>query len=182
VLHGYINVSTDLGIINHHAENLIREHRGISIHQPNPLDPLDLRQAPEECWQFSFSCTVNTIICRILRDEDQLLHTALSESSRLGEHLIHRPAHMPAADQWYRTKRARMIAALGNLEVRIMPWRRENTLAKEITFQISIKLSEKPLLIIDSEERINLREFIRQLIGIPLRKTTHHVYFLQRPI
>ena len=73
---------------------------------------------------------VGAVRARVLRDHQQFLHAGLHQALGLEHHLADRAAREVAAHRRDDAERAAVIAALGNLEVRIVPRREPDALRR----------------------------------------------------
>ena len=86
-----IHIAADLWIVRHLVKHIFRECSRIRIMYPYPLDSFHLRKFLEKFCQCTTSVKIQTIICSILGDDDQLTHAAISQFASL----LHKSLH------WY---------------------------------------------------------------------------------
>jgi len=73
---------------------------------------------------------VHAIGAGVLRDHEELAHACGEQPLRLGEHLAERARHEVAAHRWDDAKRAAVVAALADLQVRVVARRELDALQR----------------------------------------------------
>ena len=98
-------------------DQLVGHVQRIQVHQPDPVEALDLVQAAEQFGQPGPAVGVHAVERRVLGHEDQLPHAVGRQLLGLGRHLLDRLAGIRAAHPRNRTESARPVAALGDLQI-----------------------------------------------------------------
>ncbi len=124
VLQRHVDVFHDARALRDRLDHLIREAARVGIHQPQPVDVLQLSiERAEQSGQPRRISDIRPIARRILPDEIQLHRPIRRQLLRLAEDLLHRLRSHQPPDARNRTKRTPLIAPLGNPQISIMPRR-----------------------------------------------------------
>ena len=128
VLDRHIDIMKDLGIIAHSFRDLPCDLLGITVHQADPLDTLDLRDLLQKFRQCLVSVKVRPVEGGLLRDKDHFPDPLVSERSRVRKDLLHRNASVAAPDRRDHAVSASLIAPFCDLEIAVIAAGRHNTL------------------------------------------------------
>ena len=128
MLERHVHICADFRKRRHRLNELAIDRRGIEIEQPDPNEFVDLGERFEHVRKTATPVTAIAPPHRcILRDENQLADAARNERFRLGEDRLEAAASEVSAQLRDNAKGARMIAALGDLEVGGRTRRRDQT-------------------------------------------------------
>ena len=138
VLQRDVDIRTDLRIVGHQVEHILREAGGIAVVQPDPRKAVDFGQLFQQTGKAALAITVQAVIGRILCDDDQFLGLGIEAASgTVGRQpacffhqVFKRNAHMRTADQRNGAIGAGAVAAFGNLQVGIVRRRREDAVER----------------------------------------------------
>ncbi len=118
VLEGDVEPRHDLLVRHHRLEQCRTDLGRLQIGHPNPLEPVDRRQARQELLHRAQIPEVLAIGRGILADEEDLLDPALGEPASLGHDLIRMPGDEGATKHGDRAERAAAIAATRDFQGR----------------------------------------------------------------
>ena len=104
------------------AGNLV----GIGVKKAYPAQVFDSSQLFQQQGKPVFQAEVLAVAGGVLADEGDLPHTGAGQPLRLGDDRFKTPRAELPAQLRNDAERARMIAALGNLDVRSMAWSRQH--------------------------------------------------------
>ena len=118
VLEWHVEIRNDLVGASDRVDQLVREVHGVEVHQPNPVESLDLLQFLEQLDEADLAVQIEAVIRRVLCDEVQFAHAVFGEFLRFGNDHLDRLGDVLAAHHGDRTERAGSVAAFADLEVR----------------------------------------------------------------
>ena len=101
----------------HHLDELVGEHARVGVVQADPPH-VDLHQRLEQLVQLGLAGQVVPVGGEVLRDQVQLLHAAVREALAPRRRCRDGPRALRAAQLGDDAERARVVAALGDLQVR----------------------------------------------------------------
>ena len=130
VLQRHVDVAGDLRAFGDRADELVAPVRRMGVEQADPEIALDRLQLAEQGGEGGAAggvdrrARVGPLLPgvhaeegRVLGNEVELLHALGHELARLGDHAFDRAAAVPAADLRDDAEGARVVAALGDLDV-----------------------------------------------------------------
>ena len=123
VLQRHVEVGNDLRAGGDLVDEAIGEMDRVEIHEPDPLDPVDLLEFFEQFHEPGLAVEVHSVVGRVLRDDHQFLHAVGGQFLGLADHLLDRLGGVLAPHLRDRTEGAGAVAALGDLEVGHVPRR-----------------------------------------------------------
>jgi hypothetical protein len=123
----------------HQRDDLVHVRVRVDVMQPYPGAQLAQPAAQVEEARLVFAVApaagrvlqVRAVGAGVLRDDEQLLHPGLHQLLALGEHLGDRAAGEPPAHGRDDAEAALVVAALGDLQVRVMPRRELDALRRQ---------------------------------------------------
>ena len=168
VLQRNVDVRTNLRILSHHPQHILRKTGRIAVVQTNPLDAVDGRKPLQKLAKATPPIEIKAIVSRILRNDNELPDTLRRQQPRLLHQTLHGHAYVRPADHRNGTVRTAAVASLGNLEVGVVARRGENP-AQRVESQHAAPL-------------IHLRNLRRKLLAVTLRQTAEHRDFLNQTL
>ena len=105
------------------VDQLVGHVHRVEVHQPDPVETVDLLQLAQQLHQPRFAVQVHAVVGRVLGDDHQFAHAVGRQLAGLGDDLFDRLGGVLAAHLRDRAERAEPVAALGDLQVREMPRR-----------------------------------------------------------
>ena len=126
VLQRQVDVLADLVALRHRVERRVVDRRRVEVEQADPLEAVDRVQLAEQTAERAALLAVDAVEGSVLRDEQQLLDAARCERARLVDDRIRRAAAVRAAQRRDDAERALVVAAFGDLHVRVVTRRREH--------------------------------------------------------
>ena len=173
MLEGNVEVFADFRLVRHDLDHVVGEPRRIGVMQADPLDTPDAAQLREQIRQPAAAVEIDPVIGRVLRDDHQFAHAAGGQPPRFVEHLLHRHRDVRPADERNGAVTALPVAPLADFEVGVVTRRREPPLRGQIRPPLAAQRPHDALPVLHAEELVHLGQFGAQLVGIPLRKTSH---------
>ena len=149
VLERHVEVGQDLAF-RHERDHFVDVRIGIDVVQPHPDAELAERArelgharlqrpaAPEAGAVFD----VHAVGARVLRDDEQLLHAGLHQVLGFLHHLADRAAHEVAAHRGDDAERAAVVAAFGDLQIRVVPRRELDALRRDEVDERIVRLGQ----------------------------------------
>ena len=122
-----VDVLADLLAFRHRRQRLVVYRRRVEVQQPDPLEAVDRVQVAQEPRERAALAAIDAVEGGVLRDQQQLLDAARRERARLADDRLRRTASIRAAQRRDDAEGALVVAALGDLDVGVMPRRREQT-------------------------------------------------------
>ena len=104
-------------------DQLVGEVHRVEVHQPDPVEALDLLQLAQQLDQPRLAVQVHAVVGRVLGDDDQLAHAVGGQLAGLGDDFFDRLGGVLAAHLGDRAERAQPVAAFGDLQKREVPRR-----------------------------------------------------------
>ena len=125
VLQRQVDIPADFLAFGHRLEHIVGDRRRIEIEQADPVEPFDLVQLAKQPGQRATLAAIDAVEGRVLRDQEQFTDAARGERSRFADDRFGRPAAIVAAQRRDDAEGARVITAFGDLDVRVVPRRRQ---------------------------------------------------------
>ena len=125
MLQRQVDVLADLLALGHRVEHVVRDRGGVEVEEPDPRQALDRVQPAEQPRQRAALAAIDAEERRVLRNQQQLAHARrprAASASRDDRVLV--AAAVLSAQRRNDAERARVVAALGHLHVRVVPRRR----------------------------------------------------------
>ena len=123
MLNGNVQILHDLRLARQHVDQLVGHLIRIEVVDAHPDDPVDPAKLAQQLRELALAVEVNAVAAGVLRHDDQLLRTAGSKLLCLLDQLFHRAAAVSSAQRRNDAERAVIVAALRDLQVRILPRR-----------------------------------------------------------
>ena len=188
MLQGDVNVFADFWLACNHLNQRICKILRIGVKRANPLNPLDFHEFFEKLRELWFSiCQISSILGRILRNQNNLLHTMHGKVLNLRFDVRDRPAAVFAANLWNRAESTAIVAALRNLHICGIARRRHN--ARRILIVKRFVLTRKNNTLpfqrcfdrlhdaapcARADDGICFRQFIKKILPIALPQTARN--------
>ncbi len=141
VLQGNVDVGADFVVAGDRLQQPLGDLVGIGVEKAHPAQLFDERQPFEQQRQAVFQAEVFAVAGGVLADERDLAHAASRQALRLGHHRLEAPRAELAPQLRDDAERARMIAALGDLDVR-RPARRRQHARRVLVVEIVGKIGD----------------------------------------
>ena len=170
MLEGDVEVFADLGFGSHHLDHVVGEGRRVGVVEADPRDPLDAAEAAQQLAEHAAPVEVDAVVGRILGDDDQLAHAGRGELPGFGFELLHRNRDVRPADERNGAVAALPVAALRDLQVGVVPGRRQQTLGLQRGILRGPQGVDDALPGAGAEVVVHLGNFGAQLVGIALRE------------
>ena len=123
MLQRQIDVVADLVALRHRRERVFVNRRRVQIEEADPLEAVDRVQFAQQASEGAALVAVDAVEGRVLRDEQELFDAARGQRARFADDRVARPAPVLAAQRRDDAERALVVAALGDLDVRVVPRR-----------------------------------------------------------
>ena len=120
VLQGDVQVAAHVVAARHHGQDVIGELGGVGIVQADPFHALYVGHAVDEFGQHHASLKVHAVGRQVLRDDVELFHAAIGQTSHLVEQLLHGYRRVTAGNQWNGAEGAKPVAAFRDFQVAIV--------------------------------------------------------------
>ena len=166
----------NLWILAHQVEQLIGETERIAIMQADPFEAVDVSQGLHQLHDMRLAVKVVTIIGQVLGDENEFLHTLLSQAFGFFNEAVHRHRDMAATDERDGTEGATAVAALRNLQICVVFRSRQHTTAAILRLRFLFQqVSSDEIDTLHTIEGIHLMNLRLQVLLKPLRKASRDV-------
>ncbi len=187
-----IEIPADFRLRGHGFEQLRIDFLGITVQNADPDQFRDLRELPKEDVQALFPVKIRAVHGCLLRDEDELRHPVRRERPRFGKQLLHRNAPVSPADARNHAVGTELVAALGDLEIRVMAAGRDH--AAKVSFhrpalvqnvRVPFALQRRQNRVRDhiegrrADQRVHLGHLGKDLLPVALRQAAGHDENLQ---
>jgi len=176
VLERNVQVAAVLRVLFHHLQNLVGEVQRVGVMQPNPLDAIHLRELVHQVGEFALAAAVDAVVGEVLGDQHQLLNPLVGKTLCLFHQQRDRFGDLLVADERDGAVGALVVAALGNLEVGVVPRGREHPV--RCVEQLEIGGFQQLRQFREGEEAIHFGQGFLQFRHVALDEASHHVQLL----
>ncbi len=109
-----IDVAAEFCVFLKRFNNILRKFCRICIHQSNPFDSIYAVQLAKKFRKLSFVIQIQSIVCRILRNDNEFLYSFFGKQLCFVYKFFHRPAAMFSPHEWNGAKRTGIVASFGD--------------------------------------------------------------------
>ncbi len=178
------------GALGHGIEHRVADRGGVEIQQPDPVDAGDGVEAAKQLRERGALSEIPSVERRVLGDEDQLSYPARGERLGFAHDRVGRPAPVVPAQRRDDAEGALVVAALGHLDVRIVPrcgeharavgvvqirWEARDQLQRDdASGAAALDGADDFRHVAGSEHGVDLRDLRLQLVAIPLAQAPRH--------
>ena len=155
-----MHVRTNRRILAHHADHGVRGVRRVRGCEPNPLDPIHLRDCGEEVGEVVVAVVVGV---HGLAEQRDLSHPALCESARLADKRRQGDALLSTSNKRHDAERAELVAPSLDRQPRLDALRAGREDVGVILGAVQSDVEER--LVADALERVG---------QVPVRVRAHH--------
>ena len=185
MLQGEIHILYDLRLLRKNLDEFIAKIFRITVEYPNPCNLINLRQCLKQCGKHRFMIEIQTIVCTVLCDENNLPHATSRKVLHLRDNILHGAAAKISPNKRNCTKCTTMVTSFGNFYISRIAWCRTQPRGLSIINGIICTGDDKPPPLqrflnnlhdaapcTGSDDGICLRHLIQKLLPITLPKTS----------
>src|SRR5262245_30684678 len=122
-----IEIFAQTVFVRDQPDQFVGNHIGITVEKPYPFQTIDLNQLPQQLRDALCQPKVLSVSHRILGNDHKFPDALFCKPPRLRNEICDAAAAEPTAKTRNRAEGAHVIAAFGNLQVRHVGWRREDS-------------------------------------------------------
>ena len=163
-------------------QNVERKFRGIRVHEPYPLELLHRSQRVKQWRECSFAVQIESIIGRVLTDDDEFFHAFPYKPHHLIHDLLDWLWTMPTPHHRNGTKWTWIVAPLRYFHVGRIGVRKERTLSEQLIFVVTPEFIDDLRDVIRPKEPVHFGYLVDKVVVITLWQTAHDDHFLELPL